>query len=95
MFVHFRKRHGLDVVLRVNDAVVKAIFDEETPSSVTPAEQEAIDPEEDDPEPPAPPQANQGQLVLDATCAPADIRYPTDLELLNEARAQSERIIDE
>jgi len=30
--------------------------------------------------------ANQGKLILDATCAPADIRFPTDLSLLNEAR---------
>ena len=24
---------------------------------------------------------NEGQLILDASCAPADIHYPTDLEL--------------
>jgi len=28
------------------------------------------------------------------TCAPADIRYPTDLSLLNEAREKTEEIID-
>jgi hypothetical protein len=33
-------------------------------------------------------------LLLDATCAPADIRYPTDLGLLNEAREKTENIID-
>jgi hypothetical protein len=33
-------------------------------------------------------------LVVDATCAPADIAYPTDLNLLNEAREQAEQIID-
>ena len=27
----------------------------------------------------------QGKLIIDATCVPADIRYPTDLSLLNEA----------
>lgn len=32
--------------------------------------------------------------MLDATCAPADIRYPTDLSLLNEAREKTEKIID-
>lgn len=31
---------------------------------------------------------------MDATFAPADIRYPTDLSLLNEASADSEAIID-
>jgi IS5 family transposase len=39
-------------------------------------------------------QANKGKLLLDATCAPADIRYPTDLSLLNEAREKTEVIID-
>ncbi len=36
-------------------------------------------------EPPQDP-GNKGTLVLDATCAPADVRYPTDLSLLNECR---------
>ena len=36
----------------------------------------------------------QGKLIVDASCAPADIRYPTDLSLLGEAREKSERIID-
>jgi transposase, IS5 family len=43
----------------------------------------------------APAAENQGQLIIDATCAPADIQYPTDLNLLNEAREQTERVIDE
>jgi transposase, IS5 family len=37
---------------------------------------------------------NRGKLIWDATCAPADIRYPTDLGLLNQARKQTEKIID-
>jgi hypothetical protein len=37
---------------------------------------------------------NQGELLLDATCAPADIAYPTDVNLLNEAREKLEKIID-
>jgi hypothetical protein len=36
---------------------------------------------------------NGGTLILDATCAPQDIRYPTDLTLLNEAREILERYI--
>jgi transposase, IS5 family len=31
---------------------------------------------------------------VDATCAPGDIRYPQDLGLLNQARVQTEKIID-
>jgi len=38
---------------------------------------------------------NNGKLVLDATCATADVRYPSDLSLLNEARENLETIIEE
>lgn len=37
---------------------------------------------------------NQGSLLVDATCAPADVAYPTDLNLMNEAREKLEAIID-
>ncbi|QCT00993.1 transposase [Paenibacillus algicola] len=36
---------------------------------------------------------NQGTILVDATCAPADVAYPTDLNLLNEAREKLEAII--
>jgi hypothetical protein len=36
----------------------------------------------------------EGKLILDATVAPQDIRFPTDMDLLNEAREHTERIID-
>jgi IS5 family transposase len=36
---------------------------------------------------------NKGTLILDATCAPANIRYPQDFSLLNEAREKLETII--
>jgi hypothetical protein len=47
--------------------------------------------------PPKPPEdgGNNGTMILDATAAPADIRYPTDLSLLNECRENTEAIIDE
>ena len=38
---------------------------------------------------------NKGTLILDATAAPADIRYPTDLSLLNECREGTEKMIDD
>lgn len=37
---------------------------------------------------------NSGQLIVDATCTPADIRYPNDMSILNEARLNAERFID-
>lgn len=40
------------------------------------------------------PKKNKGKLIVDATCAPADIKYPTDLNLLNEAREKLEVMIE-
>ena len=39
-------------------------------------------------------QTNQGSLLIDATYAPVNIRHPTDLSLLNEAREATEILID-
>lgn len=38
---------------------------------------------------------NGGTLILDATCYPADIAYPQDVNLLNQAREKLERTVDE
>ena len=38
---------------------------------------------------------NSGTLVLDATCCPADIAYPQDINLLNQAREKAEETVDE
>lgn len=37
---------------------------------------------------------NQGTLIVDATCAPSQIKYPRDMELLNEGREKLKKIID-
>ncbi|NLA52789.1 MAG: IS5 family transposase [Clostridiales bacterium] len=37
---------------------------------------------------------NRGTLILDATCCPQDIHYPTDVGLLNQSREISENVID-
>lgn len=39
-------------------------------------------------------EANKGTIILDATCAPQNIRFPTDASLLNEARENAEEIVD-
>jgi transposase, IS5 family len=91
MLVHFRKRLSLELVGQVNEAVVQEMLvapeDPATASSESAPESDR----HDDDESPTP---NQGQLILDATCAPADIRYPSDLSILNEAREHSEAILD-
>jgi hypothetical protein len=58
--------------------------------SVTPSVEQGEDNDEEDP----PSAAKAGALIVDASCTPCDIRYPTDLSLLNEARAHTEHIID-
>ena len=40
------------------------------------------------------PDNNKGRLITDATVAPQNITYPTDLKLLNAAREKSEELID-
>jgi hypothetical protein len=41
-----------------------------------------------------PTSTNKGKLQLDATIADANIKFPTDLGLLNSAREKSEKLID-
>ena len=37
---------------------------------------------------------NNGAIAIDATCAPADITFPQDLNLVNKAREKTEQLID-
>ena len=97
MMVHFRKRIDMSLVAEINASLVKARREaaetepRDANSKASRVEVESEEANDRDDEPPG----NSGQLLLDATCAPADIRYPTDLSLLNEARAWSERLIDD
>jgi hypothetical protein len=50
--------------------------------------------EQQDKPPEQDPPPNGGKLIVDATVAPADIKYPTNVNLLNEARQKTEAIID-
>ena len=43
---------------------------------------------------PEPDPPNKGSLLMDATACPQDIAYPTDLNLLSDAREKSEELID-
>jgi len=81
----------------------QAETDDPAPLETTKTEDEP-EPEKSQPETPQPkPEAvsvsneiaeNKGTLILDATCAPSDIAYPTDINLLNEARIKLEGMID-
>ena len=94
MMVHFRQRLSLEFVGRVNETVVAQLFEQSPVESDEPASAGSEAKAAKDGEVPTPATNNRGQLCLDASCAPADIRYPTDLGLLNQAREQTEQIID-
>ncbi|MBD5148892.1 MAG: IS5 family transposase [Oscillibacter sp.] len=59
-------------------------------ASVPKVEAEGKDDSDDGNDPP-----NSGTLILDATCCPADIAYPQDIDLLNQAREKAEKTVDE
>lgn len=99
LMVYFRKRLAAEVLGEINEMILAQ-------SKVTPAlepaeasaEKKTDDvqgdtdgPDDDDkPEPPA----NGGAMIVDATCAPSQIRFAQDTALLNEARENTEAIID-
>lgn len=85
MMVHFRKRFTDDMIQQINEA----LYERSKPKTE--------DPPDDHPEGNVPGEAkeNQGTLIMDATVAPADIKYPTDLNLLNACREDTEKMIDE
>lgn len=88
MLVHFRQRLGPELVLAVNESVVAPICSDAQAPVPEPSSSSEDTSAEDRNSP------KTGQLILDATCAPSDIHYPTDLSLLNDARKWSERLID-
>jgi hypothetical protein len=91
LFVHFRKRFPADVLSQVNNAIAQKVREKQKPSGDPPPPNA----NKSDGDSGKKPLNNQGQLLVDATCTPADITYPTDLKLLNKAREKSEQIIDE
>jgi len=98
MLTWFRKRieySDLDTVQEKLRLMLVAKEKEQERQKNKKAKEESNDKNDTDDEPPADAEPkNQGKLIVDATCAPADIAYPTDLGLLNDAREKSEKIID-
>jgi len=99
--VHFRKRINLEMMSAINETLRQKMEaansskqkdesdrnddqDASTPSQQGTAEDNAATPDT----------PNKGKLLLDATCVPTDIRFPTDLSLLNEGREKIEKMID-
>jgi len=78
---HFRKRISPELISKMNEKIIEA--------QLFKTKEKEISKKSDDDD-----QSNNGTMTIDATCAPSDIRYPTDISLLNECRINSEKIID-
>jgi len=85
MFVHFRKRFPMKALNQINDMVTQ---------KARASKKEKKNDKRDDDNPPDNPPKNKGKLIVDATCIPEDINFPTDFKLANKAREKSEQIID-
>ena len=96
LITHFRKRFSPDILNEVNEKIAisskketpKDYNDHNDPPSSSGSTGEPTDSDE------GVDCKKSGKLILDATCTPADIQYPTDARLLNEAREKLEEIID-
>jgi hypothetical protein len=103
LFVDFRKRLGIEEINFINEKILGLgkkdkpdnNTDNENNASQTKTFKEEIQPEnssKDDIEEDK--ITHQGKLLVDATACPQNIAYPTDLNLLNDAREKSEELID-
>jgi hypothetical protein len=100
MMVYFRKRLPEAVVNDCNERIVRhglkviRSSDSQDPGDDSGNGGDRSASTGEQPMPSAHRQPNQGSLLIDATCTPVDIRHPTDLSLLNEAREVTEILID-
>ena len=85
LFVTFRKHLSMDVVNKITEKIIaiKTKFEEDKNSS-----------KDDSDSPNGNENLNKGTAIMDATACPQDIAYPTDLNLINDAREKSEMLID-
>ena len=91
LMTHFRKRLPAEVINRFNEKIIELSRKDSSPDDDPPPESGG----KPDSAPQEPKPENAGTILMDATCAPADIKYPTDLNLVNDAREVTERLIDQ
>ncbi len=93
LLVEFRKRLSEDVLNEINEMIIeynaqKNDDDSDDVDRDGNANSDTSDHQDETNE-----SENAGTLILDATCAPQNIKYPQDIELLNEAREKLEDMI--
>src|SRR5699024_795675 len=82
MMTHFRKRISAEMIQNIQAQILVAeavARQEKVPESTGEEAEKNAEEESSIAVEPAP--ENHGTLILDATCCPADIRYPTDTGL--------------
>lgn len=92
LFVNFRKRMGIDQINEINEKMLglNSSSDDDHPNQpLVTTNKTTNDTTSSNTEP------HNGKLITDATACPQDIAYPTDLNVLNDAREKAEQIIDE
>lgn len=90
LLVEFRKRLTDEILGDINEMIIEFNHPEDRP----PKGGTGVDPSGSDEKTDSEPEENKGTLILDATCAPQQIAFPQDINLLNEARENLEGIID-
>ena len=86
LMVYFRKRLTPEVLGEINEMILR---DAKARQS-----KEVEDKDDDNSDEGSGAGGNSGTMIVDATCAPANIRYPQDVSLLNEARENAEKLLD-
>jgi len=96
LFVEIRKRLGQEQLSEINHLFLSHV-NKDSNQDDRPTDPPTNSPTGNGSETPPAQTKKQhsGMLILDASVAPSDIRYPTDVELLNTAREKAEYIIDE
>jgi hypothetical protein len=96
LFVHIRKRLGNESFDKMNEIIITKALNINEKDNKKPSDSDNNSAENDDKNNQEVNQkvTNSGKLQLDATIADANIKFPTDLSLLNDAREKSEKIID-
>src|SRR5690625_7860889 len=93
---HFRKRFDPDFINEINEHIVQKHQESESAKNDSSGDDDGTPPSSNSTSNSKPNQEfkkpHQGKLLLDATCAPSEIAYPTDVGLLNEAREKPKKI---
>lgn len=93
LFVTIRERLGLEVITEVNEIILQH-HNLMKQDIVVQEDADVQETKDDDIESKNDSNENQGKLLVDATVAPQNITFPTDLKLLNASREKSEELID-